>query len=424
LTERERTSTVAQPSTAPYETSARAPVFLPEIVELPVWKRLAGLAMECCDWLEQVQIELTQIPAPTFHESQRAAFVAEQFRELGLQNVRLDEVGNVLAERSGRIPRWFVITAHLDTVVPLGVPIEVRRSNGRLYAPGIADNGAGLAALLGAAAVLQKSSVATDLSLLFVANVGEEGEGDLYGMRHLLGQAETRRRIAGMLVLDGSSLDHITVAGLGSRRYLVEVTGPGGHSWKDFGRVNPIHALANAVAQLGRLSLPAEPRTTVNVGMIQGGTVVNAIPHSAWMKVDIRSTQSEEIDRCSRTLEAAVRASVEQENQRGVGTLQVRVLPIGERPAAEQPAGSRLLEVVREADRCLGIQSRLERSSTDANIPLSLGIEAVAIAGGGLGGDAHTPNEWYDPQGRDLGLKRILLTVLAMSGVVASSEAA
>jgi acetylornithine deacetylase/succinyl-diaminopimelate desuccinylase-like protein len=374
--------------------------------------------MERREWLDRVQLELTCIPAPTFHEAKRAAFVAERFRELGLQSVRLDEVGNVLGERPGRSARCFAVTAHLDTVVPPGVSIEVRRSNGRIYAPGIADNGAGLAALLGAAAILQQSGIATDDSLLFVANVGEEGEGDLYGMRHLLAQAETRRRIAGMLVLDGSSLDHITVAGLGSRRYLVEVSGPGGHSWKDFGRVNPIHALASAVAQLGRLSLPAEPRTTMNVGVMQGGAAVNAIPHSAWMKVDIRSTQSEEIERCARALESAVRAGVEQENQRAAGTLQVRILPIGERPAAELATRSLLLETVREVDRHLGIQSRLERSSTDANIPLSLGIEAVAIAGGGQGGDAHTPNEWYDPQGRELGLKRILLSVLAMAGVV------
>jgi len=389
-----------------------------QIVGHPLWKLLARSVAEHRNWLEQVQIELTRIPAPTFHEAERAAFLAERLRELGLENVRCDEAGNVLAERPGRNPRWFALTAHLDTVVPVGTKVEVRRSNGRIYAPGITDNGAGLAALLGVAAILQKSNLATDLSLLFVGNVGEEGEGDLCGMRHLLASAETRRRMVGMLVLDGSAVDHITVAGLGSQRCLVEITGPGGHSWKDFGRVSPLHALARAVAHLSELPFPAEPRTTLNIGMMQSGSAVNSIPHSAWMKVDIRSTRVEEMERCSRALEAAVRNAVQQENQRGSGTLQVKMHRIGERPAAELPPDSRLLATLQEADRLLGIASRLERASTDANIPLSLGIEAAAVAGGGLGGDAHTPNEWYDPQGRDLGLQRILLTVLAMAGLL------
>ena len=379
---------------------------------------MARAAEEHREWLEQVQIELTQIPAPTFQEGERAAYVARRFRELGLESVHIDAAGNVLAERPGRTRRAFIITAHLDTVAPAGIPIEVRRSGGRLYAPGISDNGAGLAALLGTAAILQVSQVETGLSVLFVANVGEEGEGNLYGMRHLLAPGEVRDRVEAMLVLDGSSVDHIIVAGLGSRRFLVEISGPGGHSWKDFGRVNPIHALASVIGQLIRIPLAADPRTTLNVGVMQGGTSVNAVPSSAWLKLDIRSTRWEELERISAAVEAAVRSGVEQENQRGSGTLQAKIHRIGERPAAELARPSRLLDVVRDADRYLGIQSRLERSSTDANIPLSLGIEAVAIAGGGSGGEAHTPQEWYDPQGRDLGMKRILLTVLTMAGVL------
>jgi acetylornithine deacetylase/succinyl-diaminopimelate desuccinylase-like protein len=393
-----------------------------QVMALPVWKELAQSAIRRRDWMEQVQVEITGIPAPTFHEAKRAAFLAEQFRELGLCNVRLDEAGNVLAERPGPSNRCFAITAHLDTVVPPGIRVDVRRSNGRIYAPGITDNGAGLAALLGTAAVLQDSSVSTELSLLFVGNVGEEGEGDLYGMRQLLASAELRQRLAGVLVLDGSSLQHVTVAGLGSRRLLVEVSGPGGHSWKDFGRVNPILALSQVVTEVSRLPLPAEPRTTINVGMIQGGTAVNAIPHQAWMKIDIRSTEAREIERWARAVEVAVRNAIGQENQRGAGTLQAKIHQIGERPAAELRPGSRLLEVILESGRLLGIPSRLERASTDANIPLALGIEAVAIAGGGVGGDTHTPNEWYDPQGRDLGLKRILLAVLSMASITTAES--
>ncbi|MBI3934173.1 MAG: M20/M25/M40 family metallo-hydrolase [Acidobacteria bacterium] len=415
-----------QPGTAPSPATSRQVLSPAQIAELPVWKQIARSAEDHRAWLEQVQIELTEIPAPTFHEAARAAYVAKRFEELGLENVRLDEAGNVLAERPGASQRAFVLTAHLDTVVPAGVPIEVRRSNGRIYAPGISDNGAGLAALLGVAAILQRSQVETDLSLILVANVGEEGEGDLYGMRHLLAPGEVRSRVAAMLILDGSAVEHITIAGLGSRRFLIEVTGPGGHSWKDFGRVNPIHALSNIIAELVRIPLskaqPDGPRTTLNVGVIQGGTTVNTIPGAAWMKVDIRSTRLEDIERVSSALEAAVRSGVEQENQRAAGSLAVRIHQIGERPAAELAMPSRLLDVVRATDKYLGIQSRLERSSTDANIPLSLGIDAVAIAGGGSGGDAHTPNEWYDPQGRDLGLKRILLTTLAMAGLMAGTS--
>jgi tripeptide aminopeptidase len=416
-----RKSFVPRPETASSPPILHQGMSPPEIAELPLWKHVSQSVEDHRGWLEQVQIELTQIPAPTFHESARAGDVLKRFEGLGLKNVRLDGAGNVLAERPGASQRALVITAHLDTVVPAGVPIEIRRSKGRIYAPGISDNGAGLAALLGTAAILQKSQVETDLSLIFVANVGEEGEGDLYGMRHLLSPGEVRSRVSAMVILDGSSVQHITIAGLGSRRFLIEVSGPGGHSWKDFGRVNPILALSTVIAYLARIPLPSDPRTTLNVGAIQGGTTVNAIPNGAWMKVDVRSTNLEEIKRVSLALEAAVRSGIEQENQRATGTLEGKIHTIGERPAAELSMPSRLLDVVRDTDKYLGIQSRLERSSTDANIPLSLGIEAVAIAGGGSGGDAHTPNEWYDPQGRDLGLKRILLITLAMSGIANTS---
>jgi acetylornithine deacetylase/succinyl-diaminopimelate desuccinylase-like protein len=416
-----RAQLIHHPATASVSGLAGIQSSVSVIAESAIWGQIARSVERRRDWLEDRQIELTKIPAPTFHEVLRAAYMAERFAGMGLQRVRSDEVGNVLAERSGASRRCLAVTAHLDTVVPPGMPIEVRRSNGRIYAPGISDNGAGLAALLGMAAILQECDISTELSLLFVANVGEEGEGDLYGMRHLLASGEMRERIAGMLILDGTALDHITVAGLGSRRFLIEVSGPGGHSWKDFGRVNPINALSNVISQLARVPLPAEPRTTLNVGTIQGGSAVNAIPGSAWMKLDIRSTKVEEIERVSSAVEAAVRSGVEQENQRGRGTLQVKMHAIGDRPAAELHQPSPVLDAVRAADRYLGIQSRLERSSTDANIPLALGMDAVSVGSGGSSGDAHTMNEWYDSQGRDLGLKRILLAVFSRCGVIEPS---
>ena len=396
---------------------------LPEILELPGLQRVVRSYHEQREWLDRVHIELTEIPAPTFLESARANYMAERFRELGLERVRIDSVGNLLGERPGRSNGVIALTAHLDTVVPPGMAVVVKRDNGLFCAPGISDNGAGLAALLGTAAALQKSQMETDLSLLFVANVGEEGEGDLCGMRHLLAQRELSERVAGVLVLDGSSIRHTTVAGLGSRRFLIEITGPGGHSWSDFGAVNPIHALALAVTQLNEIDLPSNPRTSLNIGLIHGGTAVNSIPHSAWMKVDIRSREAEMIQRLSLALESAIQAGVEKESQRGSGRLEATIAQIGDRPVAELPPSARILEVIQEVDQRLGIQSRLECSSTDANIPLSLGIEAVATGGGGSGGGAHTLNEWYHPQGRELGLQRILLIVLRLAGVFDEAEA-
>jgi len=391
---------------------------LRQIVELPVWETISRSIQQQREWVDRVHIELTEIPAPTFHEAARAEYMAERFRQLGLKCVRLDSHGNLLGERPGMDGGFIGITAHLDTVVLAGTPVEVSRIDGRFRAPGISDNGAGLAALLGTAAALQESNVATDLSLLFVSTVGEEGEGDLYGMRGLFARQEICRRAKGVVVLDGSSIQQTAIAGLGSRRYLVEVSGPGGHSWSDFGRVNPIHVLSDAIGELKKISLPTAPKTSLSIGVIHGGSVVNAIPNSAWMKLDIRSTNPEEIRCLSLAVETAVQGALEAENRRGCGRLEARIVPIGDRPAAELSPSARILQVIQEVDQHLGIKGRFEASSTDANIPLALGIEAITTGGGGTGGDAHTPNEWYDPRGRDLGLKRILLTVLALAGII------
>ncbi len=400
----------------------RTLITLSEIVAHPVWMRTMRTVQDLREWLDQSQIELTEISAPTFHESARAERMASFFRALGLRNVRIDSAGNALAERPGVSNGLVVIAAHLDTVVPPGVPITVRRTNGRMWAPGISDNGAGLAAILGILAVIEKSEITTNQSLLFAATVGEEGEGDLYGMRHLFAQPELCRRTAGVFVLDGSSTSHITVAGIGSRRFQVEINGPGGHSWSDFGRVNPVHVLSSAIAELSRVSLPENPRTALNVGMIHGGTAINAIPESAWMKVDIRSTQSEEIERLTGALEEAVKTAVRQESGRATGNLDARITMLGDRPVAELPESARILATMQEVDRHLGNRSRLERSSTDANIPLSLGIEAIATGGGGSSGDAHTVQEWFDPRGREFGLKRLLLAILMMAGLLEEAE--
>ncbi|OFV97408.1 MAG: hypothetical protein A3F68_07475 [Acidobacteria bacterium RIFCSPLOWO2_12_FULL_54_10] len=390
---------------------------LNEIIRLPVWRKLSHSLRQLSDWITQTQIALTEIPSPTFHESNKAQYMAERFRDLGLEQIQTDSVGNVIAERPGYKSNKIWITAHLDTVVSTRDAIIVKHRDGRLCAPGISDNGAGLASLLGITAALSKCPIETNLGLNFVANVGEEGEGDLMGMRHLFSQRDHCRHAAGVIVLDGGGSEHVTVAGIGSRRFIVELSGPGGHSWNHSDRVNPIRALSAAICMLSQVDLPSEPRTTLNIGAIQGGSAVNAIPQKAWMKVDIRSTDKKEISRLARFLDTFVHKSAEQESKTATGKLEVRIQQIGDRPVAELKPEAKILKVIQEADQHLGIQTRLERASTDANIPLSLGIEAISIGGGGRGGEAHSSAEWFDPSGRELGLKRILLTTLMLAGI-------
>jgi tripeptide aminopeptidase len=382
------------------------------------WTALSAAIDQHREWTDKRHLELTAIPAPTFHEAARAEWIAEQFRTLGLKNVRLDEAGNVLADRPGTVRNRIWLTAHLDTVFPSSTEIRIKRDGRRILAPGINDNGAGLAALLTMAAVLQRCAIPTKLGIRFAANVGEEGEGDLRGMRQLFSNAEARHHTSAVIVLDGAGVENITDSGLGSRRFLIEVAGPGGHSWNDFGRANPIHALARAIAGIEQIALPGEPRATISVGVIEGGSTINSIPQSAWMKVDVRSTSTLEIERLSAALDRAIADGVAHETGRGGGELEVRKVVLGERPAAAALPQSRLVETFLQADHLLGIRSNRRCASTDANWPLSLGIDAVAIGGGGTGGGAHTLDEWFDPQGRELGIKRALLALLSLAGGV------
>ena len=369
----------------------------------------------------QWQMEVTRIPAPSFGETERAEWLKAQFSRLGLQDVRIDEVGNVLAIRPGTQPgsKFVAVTAHLDTVFPGKSPVTVKQDGGRLYGPGISDNGAGITALLALAAALGQGRVSTRAPLLFVGNVGEEGEGDVRGMRHLFADPRWRESIAATLVLDGAGTDSIVTEALGSKRFVVTVHGPGGHSWSDFGAPNPIVVLARAIEIFSRTPVPVSPKTTFNIGVISGGTSVNSIPESASMKVDIRSTSSEQVERLEKTLRQALDQAVAQEAQaRGVGRdeLSSEMKLIGDRPGARLREPSRLLATLQAVDSYMGNSARVQRASTDANIPISLGQDACAIGAGGTGGGAHTQHEWYDPSNRDLGLKRILLTVLTLAG--------
>lgn len=414
------------PPTAKLEAS-RAQQEVERVAALPGVKRaLAWFASHEPD-LRRWQMELASIPAPPFGEAARAEWLRARFAELSLEHVHIDSVGNVLSVRRGAEPgaqqggKHVALSAHLDTVFPAGTPLGIREEGGKLYGPGISDNASGVVALLAVAAALSDSALGHAANLLFVGNVGEEGEGNLRGMRHLFSDPQWKDSIAHTLVLDGSGVDTIVTQALGSRRFEVTVRGPGGHSWSDFGAPNPIVILARAIASFSRTKLPAEPRTSASVGVIQGGTSVNTIPESASARVDIRSTSSQEMERLERALHAAVEESVAEETagqrRNAKSRASVEIASIGSRPAAELREGARILEVVRAVDAHLGNTARLHRASTDANIPLALGLEAVSLGAGGSGGGAHTLHEWYDPSGRELALQRILLAALTLAGV-------
>ena len=382
-----------------------------------------------CEWfhsqearLAAWQMEAARIPSPPFGEAARGAWLAERFREIGLSEIHTDEVGNVLGIHPAYGSRCLALSAHIDTVFPANTPLNLRQQGSRLYGPGVADNGAGITALLAIASALQASQVAHALPFLFVGNVGEEGEGDLRGMRHVFATPRWSESIAYSIVVDGAGSETIVAEALGSRRFEVIVRGPGGHSWSDFGTANPIIVLARAIDEFSQTPVPASPKTTFNVGVIRGGTSVNSIPESASMRVDLRSTSSSEIDRLERLLRAAIDRAVAGENRTATASRKVRpvqheIVEIGNRPAGELPPDARILKVIRAVDAQLGNAAQVQRASTDANVPLSLGREAIAIGGGGSGGGAHTLQEWFDCSGRELGLKRILLTMLALAGI-------
>ena len=366
------------------------------------------------------QLEITSVGAAPFGEERRSRFFADALEYLGYE-VERDEVGNVLAfvDPSLKPEPALAISAHLDTVFPSDTKLDIRREHTRLLGPGISDNGAGLAAIWALAAVLKDCGLQMQRPVVLIGNVGEEGDGDLRGMRHLFAQEKWRDGISALLVIDGAGSDSIVAEALGSRRFEVTVNGPGGHSWSDFGVPNPIVALSRAIDQITHLSLPATPKTTINVGTIAGGTSVNTIPEAASMRVDIRSSERSELDRLEHELHNCVRQAVtDSQSPRSIHKqLRFEIKVVGDRPAAELRLEAPILHAVRAADSQLGIHSRIHRASTDANIPLSLGIDALAIGAGGAGGGAHTLHEWFEPLGRDIGLKRILLAVLVLAGL-------
>jgi acetylornithine deacetylase/succinyl-diaminopimelate desuccinylase-like protein len=367
------------------------------------------------------QRELTEIPAPPFGEAARSEWLRQKFIALGTENVHQDELGNVLGFLHNRPDAPLIgVSAHLDTVFPQGTALQTREEANKLYGPGISDNAAGVTALLAIANALKKTQLKPATNILFIGNVGEEGEGNLRGMRHLFAASPWRDAIRSLLVIDGAGTDTYVNQALGSRRFEITFRGPGGHSWSDFGVPNPIVLLSRALARFSEVQVPESPRTTFNVGVISGGTSVNSIPESATARVDLRSASMEELQKLEdRLRECAAEAWREAPLSHRSGELKVTLAieSIGDRPAAELPPDARILQIVRAVDKHLRIGSVPRLASTDANVPLALGIEATTIGAGGDGGGAHTLREWFDCSNRDLGLKRILLVLLALTGV-------
>ncbi|MCG8514203.1 MAG: M20/M25/M40 family metallo-hydrolase [Halanaerobiales bacterium] len=363
------------------------------------------------------QVALCEIPAPPFQEQKRAADFMERLQALGLKDIHLDQVGNVLGIRpgTGNGPK-LVVAAHLDTVFPAGTDTSVKKRGGKLYAPGIADDTRALAEILTIVRAFEHTGLATIGDLIFCGDVGEEGLGNLRGVKQLF---TDHRDIDGFISIDGTGVSSITYQATGSYRYRISYHGPGGHSFAAFGRPSAIHALGRAIAQIADIEPPEQPKTTFTVGVVEGGTAVNAIAAKASMLVDLRSNGEEELKRLEKVLTDIVQGAALAENKRwGSQELQVQLERIGERPAGSQELKSPLVQVARASLKALGLKAKLtEAGSTDANVPISLGIPALAVGRGGKSGDSHSLNEWFDPTDAFLGPQKVFLMILGLVGV-------
>jgi len=365
------------------------------------------------------QVALCEIEAPPFKEARRAADFRRRMEALGLRNVRIDSVGNVIGERPGEPGQpVIVISGHLDTVFPEGTDVRVRREGTLLRGPGIGDDCRGLAVLLAVARALDDARIRTRGTVLFVGTVGEEGAGNLRGVRHLF-EKELRGRVTHFISVDDTGYE-LTKDAVGSYRYRVAYKGPGGHSYGAFGMPNPVHALGRAIARIADLQVPTEPKVTFSVGVVEGGTSVNAIAAEASMLVDMRSVAPAALDSLDRRFHSAVRQAVDDENARwpeSTVRLTVEVERTGTRPAGTQPDDAAIVRAARAAGQRLGIDPHLTPSSTDANIPISLGIPSLTIGAGGKGEGAHSLAESWDSQGSEKGTQWVLLLVLGLAGV-------
>jgi acetylornithine deacetylase/succinyl-diaminopimelate desuccinylase-like protein len=361
------------------------------------------------------QARICEVPAPPFAEAARGELLRQMFVEAGLENVRVDNVGNVLGDRRGGPGARLVVAAHLDTVFPADTPVKVTRDGRFMRGPGIGDNCRGLAVLVAIPRVLDQAGVKTDGPITFVANVGEEGLGDLRGMKELFG-VTLKGRVGRFVSIDNAGI-HITTVGVGSRRYRVTFKGPGGHSFGDFGVANPANALGRAVAKISEFQVPREPRTTFNVGRIGGGTSVNAIPEDAWMEVDLRSTDETVLGGLEKRLHHVVKAAVDDENARWGSPAAVTVTMelVGDRPGGSVNSASGIVDTAQTVASALRLTAPLSESSTDANFPMSLQIPAIAIGAGGRSSDAHALDETFDITDAWQGTQYAVLLTIALT---------
>jgi acetylornithine deacetylase/succinyl-diaminopimelate desuccinylase-like protein len=361
------------------------------------------------------QVRLCEVAAPPFKEQKRAEVYARLFREAGLQNVRIDKAGNVLGDRPGVKPRpRLVFSAHLDTVFPEGTDVKVKREGTMLRAPGIGDDCRGLAVVLAVVRAMNQAKIQTPGTITFVGTVGEEGLGDLRGVKHLFNEG-MKGQIDRFVSIDGTGLG-ITHIAVGSLRYRVTFKGPGGHSYGAFGLSNPMHALGRAVEKIAKFEVPGDPKTTFNVGRIGGGTSVNSIPFEAWFEMDMRSVSPTALQALDARFHRAVDESVKEEDARWQkNVLSVDKAPVGNRPAGQTPATAPIVQAAVSVTRALGFPVTLDEGSTDSNIPMSLGIPALTIDGGGRGTRAHALDEAFDSTNSWQGSQRALLLAIALA---------
>ena len=362
------------------------------------------------------QIRYCEIPAPSFKEEVRGQELKRVFTQLGLQNVRVDKVGNVLGEYPGAAPHpHLVLAAHLDTVFPEGTDVKVKREGALLKGPGIGDDCRGLAVMTTIIREMKKANVKTPGSITFVANVGEEGLGDLRGVKELF-NTTLKGQIDRFVSIDGTGV-HVTNVAVGSHRYRVTFKGPGGHSFGAFGMANPMGAMGRAIAKIQELQVPKQPRTTFNVGRIGGGTSVNSIPFEGWMELDMRSSDPASLAAIDASIQKAIDAAVNEENVRWgkPGAITVVKELVGDRPAGSTPEKSAIVRSGLAAATVLGFTTNLGEGSTDSNTPMALGVPAITIGGGGRGRDAHALSESFDTTDGWMGTQHALLLTVSLA---------
>jgi tripeptide aminopeptidase len=380
--------------------SAQAPAGAAGLLSDPRFQQARAFIKTDHDRFVRELVTLTEIPAPPFKEERRARAYLAMLKEHGLSDAEMDQEGNVMGLRKGTggAPMLAVL-AHLDTVFPEGTDVTVKREGTRLMAPGVGDDTRGLALMLSVIRAMTAARFSTAGDILFVGNVGEEGEGDLRGVKFLLHRGKYQDRIKKFLAIDGGDQGGITRGAVGSKRYRVTYKGPGGHSYGAFGLVNPAYAMATTMARFSDLQVPASPRTTFNVGVVSGGTSVNSIPSEVSMDIDIRSESCAELKKVDEAFLGMVRASVAEENRARStreGSVQADPKVIGERPCGETPMNAPILQTTVAVVEAFGLKPTFSVSSTDSNIPMSLGIPALTIGRGGPGGRSHSPDEWTD----------------------------